>query len=319
MGTPEFLPSSDKFPKSRLGMAQWIVDPKNPLTSRVIVNRFWEQIFGIGIVETLEDFGTQGTLPVNQDLLDYLAVEMHSNLKWSMKKLLKKIVMSGAYRQSSFTSAKMKEIDPYNRLLSRGPRFRLSAEMIRDQSLKVSGLLSNKMYGKSVFPYQPDGIWQSQYNGAKWVQSKGGDQFRRALYTYWKRTSPYPAMETFDMPSREICMNRRIRTNTPLQALVTLNDGQSILAAKHLALRVTKEGGRDLNAQITHMIKLTLSRYPTDKEVSELSAYYHQEKAYFTKHKNEAEELALDKTVELAAMTMLANVVMNLDTFLSKN
>jgi hypothetical protein len=187
------------------------------------VNRLWEQLFGIGIVETTEDFGTQGATPSHQKLLDYLAVQVADAHQWSIKAILKEIVMSATYRQSSKFTPDRLEKDPYNRLLSRGPRFRLSAEQIRDQMLAVSGLLDRKVGGESVMPPQPDGIWNVVYSNHKW-ETMPEDKYRRGLYTFWRRTTPYPSMVSFDSPSREFCVSRRIRTNTPLQALITLND-----------------------------------------------------------------------------------------------
>ena len=233
---PRSFPAMDpKAPKNRLGLARWMVSRENPLTARVAVNRFWEQLFGTGIVETVEDMGTQGIQPTHRELLDYLAVEFMETDHWSVKKLLKKIVMSATYRQQSSASPEVIAKDPYNKLLARGPRVRLSAEAVHDQALAVSGLLSAKMYGPSVMPVQPAGIWQSPYDGETWKQSTGEDAHRRALYTYWKRTAPYPSMVTFDSPSREFCQLRRLRTNTPLQALVTLNDPVYVEAAQNLA------------------------------------------------------------------------------------
>jgi hypothetical protein len=235
-GVPKTL---NDFPKdepiNRLGFAKWLVSPDNPLTARAAVNRFWEQLFGLGIVETLEDFGTQGAAPTHQDLLDWLALRFMNEYKWSMKKLIKDMVMSATYRQDSHISDELKERDPGNRLLARGPRVRLSAEQVRDQALAVSGLLSDKMYGKSVMPYQPAGVWNSVYSSERWKQSPGEDRYRRSVYTYSKRTSGYPSMVMFDASAREVCVSRRIRTNTPLQALVTLNDSSFVVAARNFA------------------------------------------------------------------------------------
>ena len=223
-GLPASLSGFDlDYRQDRLGLAQWIVNEQNPLTARVLVNRLWEQLFGKGIVETTEDFGTQGSPPSHPELLDYLARQAVDTHEWRVKEILKEIVMSATYRQSSKTTPDRLEKDPYNRLLSRGARFRLSAEQIRDQSLAVSGLLETKFGGKSVMPPQPEGIWNVVYSNHKW-ETKPEDKYRRGLYTFWRRTTPYPSMTSFDSPSREFCVSRRIRTNTPLQALVTLND-----------------------------------------------------------------------------------------------
>ena len=208
----------DDLPVNRLGLARWLVDDNNPLVARVAVNRFWEQLFGRGLVETSEDFGAQGALPTHPELLDWLATEFVAG-KWSQKAILRTIVRSATYRQSSAVSAALEERDPYNRLLARGPRVRMEAEMVRDTALAASGLLSPKMYGPSVYPLQPPGIWNMPYNSDKWTTSEGEDRYRRSLYTFWRRTSPYPSFMTFDATSREFCQVRRVRTNTPLQAL----------------------------------------------------------------------------------------------------
>ncbi|MFI4876910.1 MAG: DUF1553 domain-containing protein, partial [Blastopirellula sp. JB062] len=225
----------------RLGAAKWIVARENPLTARVAVNRLWEQLFGVGLVETSEDFGSQGELPVNQPLLDYLAVDLMEH-DWDMKRSIKQMVMSAAYRQAAIATPQKLEIDPANRLVSRGPRFRLSAEMVRDSTLAASGLLSRKMYGPPVRPMQPKMGMRSAFGGSTdWETSAGEDQYRRGLYTKWRRTTPYPSMMTFDAPSREVCTIRRIATNTPLQALVTLNDPVYVEAAQALARRIYQE------------------------------------------------------------------------------
>ena len=231
-----------KQPADRLELARWLVSRDNPLTARVMVNRLWEQLFGLGIVETVEDFGSQGSEPTHRALLDWLAVAFMEDYGWSTKKLLKEIVMSATYRQSSETTREKQEKDPYNYWLARGPRVRLSAEQVRDQALAASGLLAKKMHGPSVMPPQPEGIWLSPYDGGKWKESEGEDRYRRGLYTYWKRTAPYPSMTTFDAPSREFCQSRRIRTNTPLQALVTMNDPVYLESAQRLAEYMQQKG-----------------------------------------------------------------------------
>jgi Protein of unknown function (DUF1553)/Protein of unknown function (DUF1549)/Planctomycete cytochrome C len=246
-GTPTYMPPMpENAPNNRLGMAQWITAPENPLTARVMVNRLWEQLFGIGLVETMEDFGTQGAAPSHPELLDYMAWSFREDKKWSMKQMLREMVLSATYRQSAYTDAAMILRDPNNRFLARGARVRLSGEQIRDQALAISGLLSSKMYGKPVMPYQPEGIWAVPWNGEKWQISKGEDKYRRALYTFWKRSSPYPAMITFDAATRQVCSARRVRTNTPLQALVTLNDPVYVSCAKFFALRILKGEGENL-------------------------------------------------------------------------
>jgi hypothetical protein len=216
--TPAVFPSfSDDLPRNRLGLAKWLVDRNNPLTARVVANRHWEQLFGTGIVLTSEDFGSQGMLPTHPELLDWLAVELMDN-GWSLKRLAKTMVMSAAYRQSSRTTPEKLEIDPDNRLISRGPRHRLTAEQIRDQALAVSGLLSKKIGGPSVMPPQPEGVWQVVYSDDRWLTSQGEDRYRRGLYTFWRRTSPYPSAMALDATSRETCTIRRISTNTPIAA-----------------------------------------------------------------------------------------------------
>ncbi len=225
-------------PANRLGLAMWMTSKRNPLVSRTMVNRVWEQLFGTGIAETVEDLGSQGSPPTHRALLDYLAWQYMNTDQWSLKRLLKEVVMSATYREDSRVTEASLKADPFDRLYSRGARVRLSAEELRDQDLCICGQLSPELYGPSVFPYQPKGIWMSPYNGAEWVASKGGEQYRRALYTYWKRTASYPSMISFDATSREVCTVRRIRTNTPLQALVTLNDTVYMDMARHLARRV---------------------------------------------------------------------------------
>ena len=243
-GVPQALhPFPAGAPTNRLGLARWLVDPENPLTARVAVNRFWAQIFGVGLVETEEDFGTQGEPPSHPELLDWLAVQYRES-GWNTKSLLRLIVTSATYRQSSKVTPELLEKDPRNRLLARAPRVRLEAEMVRDQALALSGLLSRKVGGPSVFPPQPDGLWQAAFNGERtWSTSQGEDRYRRGLYTFWRRTVPYPSMATFDAPSREICAIRRVRTNTPLQSFVTLNDPVYVEAAQALARRIVREGG----------------------------------------------------------------------------
>ncbi|MCU0341274.1 MAG: DUF1549 domain-containing protein [Spirosomaceae bacterium] len=238
---PQSLHSFAKdAPRNRLGLSRWLSSTQNPLTARVAVNRFWEQLFGMGLVETLEDFGSQGFNPTHRELLDYLAYRFMHEYKWQIKPLLKEIVLSATYKQSAVSNAKLMSADPANRWLARGPRVRLTGEQIRDQALGVSGLLSQKMYGKPVMPYQPENVWQVVYSGIQWKKSEGEDAYRRAIYTYIRRSSPYPSMLTFDGSSREVCLARRIRTNTPLQALVTLNDSAFVEMSIHFAQRMQR-------------------------------------------------------------------------------
>ncbi len=256
-----FGPAPESLMPNRLGLAEWLVSEDNPLTARVTVNRFWEALFGRGIVETSEDFGTQGERPTNPDLLDWLATEFMRQ-GWSMKKILRLMVTSATYRQSSRVTPELQELDPYNKLLARGPRFRVDAEIVRDIALSASGLLSQRIGGPSVFPYQPEGVWDRPYNDDRWVISEGEDRHRRALYTFIRRTSPYPPLITFDAPTREFCTVRRVRTNTPLQALTTLNDPAFFEAAQALARIMVSEGGPDPGAKLSYGFRRVTSRMP---------------------------------------------------------
>ncbi len=282
------------MPMDRLAFAEWLVSDANPLTARVAVNRFWEQLFGFGIVETTDDFGTIGSPPTHPELLDWLAVSFREDHAWSVKGILKEMVMSSTYRQDSSPTEEKLEADPQNRLLSRGPRFRLSAEQIRDQALAVSGLLSDKQGGPSVMPPQPDGIWKNPYNGQQWVTAEGEDRYRRAIYTYLRRTGPYPSMLTFDAPSREFCVSRRIRTNTPLQALVTLNDPAYWEAAEALAARM-EEAADSPEEQSAAGYLMALGRPPS-----------------------EATRQTLASLAEDTPLPVVANTILNLDAFLTK-
>nr|WP_293834585.1 DUF1553 domain-containing protein [uncultured Arsenicibacter sp.] len=317
---PSSLPPLPKqAPKNRLGLAQWMVSREHPLTARVAVNRFWEQLFGTGIVETVEDFGTQGIAPTHRELLDYLAVTFMEDDHWSVKKMLKRMVLSATYRQRSEASADMLEKDPFNRYFARGPRVRLSAEQVRDQALAVSGLLSGKMFGPSVMPPQPDGIWQSPYNGDSWNQSQGDDRYRRALYTYWKRTAPYPSMITFDSPSREFCQLRRLRTNTPLQALVTLNDPVYVEAAEQLACYML-DHGQTPEQRIQSAFRRVMLRDLAPKRLGVLTRLYRTTEAHYRQYPDEARKLLAraDATPQQAALTVTANTLLNLDEVITK-
>jgi hypothetical protein len=326
-GTPAvFHPFPADQPLNRLGLAHWLIDTNNPLTARVIVNRIWEQYFGKGIVETVEDFGVQGEPPSHPELLDWLATEFMQE-SWSMKRLHKLIAMSATYRQSSHVTPELYQRDPYNRLFARGPRVRLEAEMIRDQALAVSGLLAPKFGGPSVMPPQPEGLWQVVYNDEKWETSKGSDKYRRALYTFWRRTSPHPAMTTFDAPSREFCVLKRSRSNTPLQALTTLNDPAFVEAAQALARRVAAKTDCDLNQRAIYAFRLCLARPPEAKEVERLVTLYESEWANFKQDRKAAQKMATSElgqapegmdVAELAAWTVVANVLLNLDEMITK-
>jgi hypothetical protein len=320
-GTPAALhPMREDQPANRLGLARWLVDRNNPLVARVAVNRLWEQLFGRGLVETSEDFGAQGTPPTHPDLLDWLATEFVAG-NWSQKALLRTIVSSATYRQASLPTAAMLERDPDNRLLARGPRFRLEAESVRDAALAASGLLSAKMYGPSVFPLQPPGIWNMPYNTDKWTTSEGEDRYRRSIYTFWRRTSPYPSFMTFDATSREYCTVRRVRTNTPLQALTLLNDPAYFEAARALATRLATEpaGGTSARTRAAYGVKLVLSREASPAEIDRLVSLYENERTHYQSRLEEARRVfgapagETFDAAERAAWTIVANVLLNLD------
>ena len=329
---PAFLPRmAENLPYNRLGLAKWLVSEDNPLTARVTVNRFWEQFFGRGLVLTSEDFGTQGEAPSHPELLNWLAVEFMkpttdhqppTTKPWSMKNVHRLIVNSATYRQASTVTPALQEKDPYNRLLARGPRFRLEAEMVRDLGLTASGLLSRKLGGPSVFPLQPEGIWTSPYSSEKWRTSEGEDRYRRSLYTFIRRTSPFPQMMTFDGTSRETCTVRRVRTNTPLQALTMLNDEAAMDNARGLAARMLKEGGASIQARLTYGFRTCLTRKPEAAEEERLIALYKQQLANFTAQPNAAAKIIKDSKAankaEFAALTMVANVLLNLDETVTK-
>lgn len=312
----------DQMP-NRLGLANWLVSEDNPLTARVTVNRFWEQIFGGSIVETSEDFGTQGDLPTHPELLDWLATEfMRQN--WSMKKTLRLIVTSATYRQSARVTSELKERDPYNKLLARGPRFRVEAEMVRDIALAAAGLLSLKIGGPSVFPYQPEGLWDRPYSDEKWVESKGEDRYRRGIYTFIRRTVLYPSLVTFDAPSREFCTVRRVRTNTPLQALATLNDPAFFEASQALAKRMMLDGGPNPAARVAYGFRRCVSRRPTEPEVGRVLGFYQAELSRYQKDPKAASEVVKGYSspslsiTEQAAWTMVARVLLNMDETITK-
>jgi hypothetical protein len=294
---------------NRLDLARWLVSGENPLTSRVMVNRLWGELFGIGIVETMEDFGTSGTKPSNLALLDHLALRFQGEQKWSIKQALREIVLSSTYRQTSKAPAELVERDPKNQLVARGPRNRLTAEMVRDQALAVSGLLSSKMFGTPVYPPQPAGVWSSVYSGAKWNESKGEDRYRRGIYTYLKRTSGFPGFLTFDAPSRDVCTARRIVSNTPLQALVTMNDPAHIEAAAALAGRMRELGG-SIGEQLGYAYLAATQIHPDTETVAELTALYEDLK--------KEEHPASANLGPDPALTITANTILNLDAALSK-
>jgi len=302
-------------PKNRLGLAMWITSKENPLVSRTIVNRVWEQMFGMGLVETLEDFGTQGITPSHPELLDHLSWQLMNDFNWSLKKLMKEIVMSSTYRQDSKVTEEHLAKDQFNKYYARAPRVRLTAEQVRDQALAVSGLLSTKMYGPGSMPYQPEGIWLSPYNGQKWEKGKDGDQYRRGVYTYWKRTAPYPSMMTFDGSAREVCMARRIRTNTPLQALVTLNDSVYVEAATNLALKMIASSPI-VREQVKYGFEQALGHAPSDAELNVLVGLHEKVSGGLIK-KVRAANGGFPGGDE--AMTLVASAILNLDEFITKN
>ena len=308
-------PMDTALPKTRLGLAKWLADKKNPLTARVQVNRIWEQYFGRGIVETSENFGTQSSPPTHPKLLDWLAVEFMDR-GWNIKAIHKLIVMSNTYRQSSVSTAERTRIDPQNVWLARGPRFRLEAEAIRDNALAISGMLNPAVGGPSVYPSQPAGVWDSPYSGEQWMENKDANRYRRGLYTFLKRTAPYPAFTAFDATSRESCTVRRIRTNTPLQALALLNDQAYLEAARALATRMTREGGKDPKAQLAYGFRLCTLRRPSAAELQRLDQLRAQLRTRYTAIPTEAKKLA--GTAEAATWTMVANVLLNLDETITK-
>ncbi len=324
-------------PMNRLTAARWLVDENNPLTARVIVNRYWEKIFGTGIVATSEEFGSQGDLPWHPELLDWLAVEFATQRQpggadvlassphaaWDMKALVRMLVTSAAYRQSSKVDDALLVKDPENRFLARGPRFRITAESIRDQALFVAGQLSAKMYGPPVKPPQPQlGVSAAFGGGIDWNTSEGEDKYRRGLYTTWRRSNPYPSMATFDAPNREVCTIRRDRTNTPLQSLVTMNDPVYVEASQALGRRIVKEGGSSLEDRIRYGFRLCLARPPEPAEMKRLLDLHKKATERYAKDKALAERMATKPigpvpaggdVVDLAAWTLVSNVMLNLD------
>jgi hypothetical protein len=321
-----FHPLPPDAPLNRLTLARWLMDEKNPLTARVVANRFWESIFGIGLVRTSEEFGAQGEPPSHPELLDWLATELVRG-KWDIKKFLKLLISSATYRQSSKVTPDLVERDPDNRLLARGPRFRMSAEMVRDQALVISGLYSRTMFGPSVRPVRPAlGLAAAFGGGLDWQASAGDDRHRRALYTEWRRTSPYPSMVTFDAPNREVCTLRRNRTNTPLQALVTMNDPVYVEAAQGLARRMI-EGAATPDEQVTRAFRMVLARSPSETELHRCIALHDEALAAYKHDAKKAVEMATNPigaapqgsdVAELAAWTTVAGVLLNLDETLMK-
>ncbi len=306
-------PPAKKEDLTRLDMAEWLVGEENPLGARVLANRLWAELFGTGIVETQEDFGSSGLPPANLPLLDHLALRLRDHHRWHIKPFLRELVLSAAYRQTSQVTPELAALDPKNQLAARGPRQRLTAEMVRDQALLVSGLLSLKQFGPPVFPPQPEGVWRSVYSGATWKTSEGEDRYRRALYTYSKRTSGYPAFLTFDAPTRDVCSARRISTNTPLQALVTLNDPAHIEFAQAFAKRMTGSTPAERIAAGYRMLKLEDAPAPVVETLAKLQA-----DAQADYEKSPAEAAKLADTPAEAAMVLVANTLLNSDIALNR-
>ncbi len=318
----------DDQPPNRLGLARWVASESNPLTARVTVNRLWETLFGRGLVPSLENFGTEGERPSHPELLDWLAVEFMDK-GWSQKAILREMVSSATYRQSSAVTKALGERDPDNRLLARGARYRFEAEMVRDLALSAAGLLSPKLGGPSVYPPQPEGVWNVPYSQMKWETSTGEDLYRRSLYTFYRRSSPYPSLVTFDAPSREQCTPRRVRTNTPLQALTTLNDPVFVEASRALALRMAREGGALPAERIAYGHRICTARRPADADLETLLAFHGREAARFASDPAAARALLgagpdqaagaeENASAGQAALTMVASVLLNLDATLTR-
>jgi hypothetical protein len=331
--TPAILPPLPKdAPRNRLTLARWIVDPGNPLTARVAVNHFWQMYFGLGIVKTSEDFGSQGDPPSNQELLDWLATQFLAS-HWDVKAMQRLIVTSATYRQASKVTPELLEKDPENRLLAHGPRFRLPAEMVHDSALSIGGILNDKIGGKSVEPYQPKGLWEEMafggdFSAQTYTQSHGSDLYRRSMYTFWKRSVPFPSLTTFDAPDREKCTARRSTTNTPLQALVLMNDPTYVEASRMFAERNLREAPAGTEQRIRYAFHLATDREPTSKETEILLGLYKKEMVHYDSDRKAAEKLLsvgemkrnpkLDPS-ELAAWTMVASTILNMDETITKN
>jgi hypothetical protein len=328
-GVPAFLPPlPEGAPPNRLGLAQWLTRPDHPLTARVAVNRYWSLLFGKGLVTSVSDFGTQGEWPSHPELLDWLAVDFVKN-RWDIKRTIKQIVMSATYRQTSKVTPKLIAQDPNNILLARGPRFRLQGEFIRDNALAVSGLLVNKVGGPGVKPYQPPGLWNEVSLGGnvRFKQDSGDGLFRRSMYTYWKRSAPAPSMTIFDAPTREKCMVERPRTNTPLQALVTLNDPQFLEASRHIAKRIMKEGGKTPRERVEYAYRLVTSRKPKPIVSQILVGAFNEELENYKKNNEAAGKILTigatkrDESLnapEHAAWTIVASIILNLDEVITR-
>jgi hypothetical protein len=315
--------------RNRLALANWLVDPSHPLVARVMVNRIWQRMFGVGLVASVDNFGVQGEVPSHPELLDWLAVRFIES-GWDVKQLHKLIALSATYQQSASVPAELIARDPKNRLLARGPRHRLPAELVRDNALAVSGLLARKIGGRSVKPYQPDGLWDELAggaNGGPYVVETDENLYRRSLYTFRKRTVSHPTLGTFDAPSWELCQAKRSLTNTPLQALALLNDTTYVEAARHLAARMMAEGGETLEERLRFGYMLVAQRAPNDIELSTLTAGYAKYLAYYEQHASAAAEYLSQgmsqqpddqKTPQIAAMSTVAAILLNLDEAITK-
>ena len=328
-GVPAVLPPMPAgLPGNRLGLARWLVSPEHPLTARVAVNRQWQMLFGAGLVRTVEDFGSQGDLPSHPELLDWLAVELRSG-GWDIKSLIRKVVTSATYRQSAAIDGDKLQRDPENRLLARAPRLRLSAEMIRDQALTVSGLLIEKVGGPSVKPYQPDGLYKDMAFGGLigYNPDRGEGLWRRSLYTFWKRTILSPTMQVFDASAREFCTVRETRTNTPLQSLNLMNDVTYLEAARVLAERAMREGGAGTDDRLAWAFRAVTARTPVERERQLMRGYFDSQLAWYSAHPNEATKILSsgvkrqDQRIappELAAWSMVASLLFNLDETINR-
>jgi hypothetical protein len=324
-GTPSFLPAMDSPDgnPTRLDLAQWLTSRDNPLTARVTVNRAWMRYFGRGLVETENDFGMQGTLPTHADLLNWLAAELMDS-GWSLKHLHRLIVTSATYRRSSNARPDLVDIDPLNKLLARQLRIRVEAETVRDLGLGASGLLSNRIGGPSVYPPQPEGVYAFTQRKAAWPTSKGANRYRRGMYTFFMRSAPHPLFETFDAPTFNTTCTRRVRSNTPLQAMAMANDTSIVEMARALARRAFAEKNAGDADRVRHLVRRCLTRVPTDREVASLVRFLDQLRQGFEKATAAAEPLAGKvvpegtTAVEMAAWTGVARVVMNLDEFVTR-
>ena len=329
-GTPPALPPFDGgLPSNRLGLARWLFRPDHPLTARVTVNRIWQQFFGIGLVKTTEDFGSQGDIPVHRELLDYLSVSFRES-GWDLRQLVRTIVLSDAYRRDARIPPALRERDPENRLFARGPHFRLDAEVIRDQALAVGGLLVERLGGPPVKPYQPDGLWEAvayESSNTRFYKRDDGDAlYRRSLYTFWKRTAPPASMSVLDGPAREFCVTRRERTNTPLAALALMNDVTYVEAARGFAQRLLHEA-KDDEERLRRGFQRATGRPATAAELAELRGYLAEQRAQFKAHPDGAAKLLAtgasprDTTLDAAdhaAWTMVGSLLLNLDETITK-